>query len=269
MLGQTWSLAVEEQFYLVWPALFIITLSYRDHRRRLALWLAILALAVMIYRVIMAHLGYSYDRIYFGTDTHCDGLLIGCAAAFWLASRQSPLNPAGFKMLRTISLLGGVALTILFIFGSNTYAPLEISAAALASVAVIVGLVTEAAPSAIKRILSSRLAVWIGRRSYGLYLWHYSVYVASISLFDHFTNNYEHGGLSADQVPIDLVYVSAFIASFIVAVLSYRFVELPALGLKRRFQSDEHSGGAHRLEGRRRARHETGAARPDVQPSEG
>ena len=153
---------------------------------------------------------------------------------------------------------------ILFVFGSNTDAPLEISAAALASVAIVVGLVTEAAPSAVKRVLSSSLAVWIGRRSYGLYLWHYIVYVAAISLFDHYTNNYDHGGLSVHQIPIDLVYISAFTASFMVAALSYRFVESPALGLKRRFQSGERSGGAHRMDARRPAGHERGASRRDV-----
>jgi peptidoglycan/LPS O-acetylase OafA/YrhL len=265
MLGQTWSLAVEEQFYLAWPALFIIVSRYCTRRKRVALWLAFLALTVRIYRLILAHLGYGVNRIYFGTDTHCDGLLVGSAAAFWLMSRKSSsLHSAGYGPLKVLTGLAAASLVILFVFGSLTDCPLEISAATLASLAVVVGLVTGAAPSAVKRALSSSLAVWIGRRSYGLYLWHYIVYIAAISLFDHSAKNSDHGGLSVHQIPIDLVYLGAFFASFMVAALSYRIVELPLLGLKSRFQSEEPNGGTHRVGSHRPVGRHSGPSQRDV-----
>ncbi len=265
ILGHTWSLAVEEQFYLVWPALFIIVISHSRRRKRLALWLSLLALAVMIYRGAMAHLGYSLDRIYFGTDTHCDGLLIGCAAAFWLSSTQPfPLRPTGHRMLKSLTLLGAVTLIILFIFGSLAEASLDISIATVATGVTLVGLVTGTAPSAVERLLSCDLAVWIGRRSYGLYLWHFVTYDVVIAVFDHYSGNYVQGGLSARQIGIDSIYVIAFITSFLIAALSYRFVELPALRLKRRFQSGKRVGGAHRKRPHQARADERGAIREGV-----
>ncbi len=167
-------------------------------------------------------------------------------------------------MLKSLTLLGAVTLIILFIFGSLAEASLDISIATVATGVTLVGLVTGTAPSAVERLLSSTLAVWIGRRSYGLYLWHFVTYDVVIAVFDHYSGNYVQGGLSARQIGIDSIYVIAFITSFLIAALSYRFVELPALRLKRRFQSGKRVGGAHRKRPHQARADERGAIREGV-----
>src|ERR1700677_2490575 len=93
VLGHTWSLAVEEQFYLIWPVIFVFGIGRIGDRRRAAALLVSAALAVMAYRaVVLAH-GWSINRVSNGSDTHCDGLLLGCALALWLTSGAEVVMP--------------------------------------------------------------------------------------------------------------------------------------------------------------------------------
>ncbi len=235
-LGHTWSLAVEEQFYLLWPALFVLLMRRRLSRPRLALVLAGFAVAEMIYRAVMAHLGFSQDRIYYGTDTRSDGLLIGCALAFWLASRRpSRLNQVAGRLFKGATWLGASVLVGLFMFGHKADAWADVSAAVLASAVVVAGVVLADGPAPLKRFLCSRYAVRIGRRSYGLYLWHCVVLAVAEVL-----GSLSAGSFRADPGERRMVFAAllgaAIAASFVAAELSYRFVELPVLRAKRRFQ---------------------------------
>jgi peptidoglycan/LPS O-acetylase OafA/YrhL len=84
IFGHTWSLAIEEQFYLVWP-LAILLLLRRVTRPRRAAWILLVIAAVSVmWRLDLALAGASERRIYWATDTHADGLLIGAAIAFLL-----------------------------------------------------------------------------------------------------------------------------------------------------------------------------------------
>ncbi len=165
--------------------------------------------------------------------------------------------------------LGMIVLLAVFATANPKAPPQDISAAVLASALILVGLVRDETSSALRRLLSSRLAVWIGRRSYGLYLWHFLIFTTAASLYHHFTHNYNGPGFGAQNLTIDLVNVVAFAVSFITAALSYRFLELPALRLKRHFRT-EIEGGRHRqgtptLPGRRPAGQ--GAASDPVGPA--
>jgi peptidoglycan/LPS O-acetylase OafA/YrhL len=232
LLGHTWSLAIEEQFYLLWPALFVLLMHRRISRGFVALSLALIAMAEMIYRVAVAFEGYSSYRIYYGTDTHSDGLLIGCAIAFWLASHRSArvYQTAGGLLKRATGLAAAV-LVILFVLGDWSRAPIEISLAVLACGAVLVGVVTGRLPVFLERLLSSEGAVLIGRRSYGLYLWHYIVLGAAAALYPALV-------LGQRRIVTAVIVGALFIVLFIVTELSYRFIELPALRLKRRFREE-------------------------------
>jgi peptidoglycan/LPS O-acetylase OafA/YrhL len=184
----------------------------------------------MVYRVAVAFAGYGSNRIYYGTDTHFDGLLLGCAIAFWLASHRSTrvYQTAG-SLPKGVAGLATAVLATLFVLGDLSRAPLEISLAVLACGAVVMGAVTERLPVFLGRLLSCEGAVLIGRRSYGLYLWHYIVLGAASAL-------YPAEVLGPRRIVTAVTIGALFIITFIVAELSYRFIELPALRLKHRFR---------------------------------
>jgi peptidoglycan/LPS O-acetylase OafA/YrhL len=187
-LQHTWSLAVEEQFYLVWP-LLIVACRVVKRRRLLALSLAgVTASAVATY--VLARVA-SPGRVYFGTDTRAQELLVGAALAALLAptwrwrattplGTQSP-QPAGRRQLPLLlSLCGLAALTGVATLADG--APGEfrhglLLFTALAAAALVAGVMLDSGQP-VARLLSTRLMVGIGRISYGLYLWHWPVYLA-------------------------------------------------------------------------------------------
>ena len=161
-LGHTWSLAVEEQFYLVWPAAFVL-LARRPR------WLLGFALAGAVVSAVARQLlwGHGLDRIYFGSDTRADAVLLGCALGLWLAGGRRWRLP---RWTVAAAAIGLAALTasrgdLLYHWG---FAP-----AAVASV-VLVAHVAGRRPGTV-RLLEHRLLTATGRLSYGLYLWHFPV----------------------------------------------------------------------------------------------
>jgi peptidoglycan/LPS O-acetylase OafA/YrhL len=231
-LGHTWSLAVEEQFYLLWPALFVLLMRRGTRRSRLAVALAVLAVAEMVYRLLGPQLGYSQNRIYYSTDTHSDGLLLGCALAFWLASRR-PVPAVSSRLATAAMWLAASFLAVLFVIGPQSSAPVEIPIAVLSTAAIVVGIVLGRTPARLDRVLRSRWASYIGRRSYGLYLWHVVLLGAAAAIAAPTTGIYPPSGWP--RLGFAVIIGIGTTASFVVADLSYRFIELPALRLKRRF----------------------------------
>ena len=177
ILTQTWSLGLEEQFYLVWPLVFVV-LAARRRRELVATILAGLAIADVIYRIALLHAGISAVRVYAGTDSHCDGLLWGCSLAFWLASGQ--LNRLLIKrvlmIVTPLAIAGLVALILWVPWGVNATSVAYLAPAALFAAIVLANQVTSPLPL-VTPILRSTAAVWIGKRSYGLYLWHFPIYL--------------------------------------------------------------------------------------------
>jgi peptidoglycan/LPS O-acetylase OafA/YrhL len=184
----TWSLAVEEQFYVVWPLLLLACRAVRRWRV-LALSLAGAAASVLVTYVLAG--GASPGRVYFGTDTRAQELLIGAALAALLAPtwrwlgdaprrRRSP-QPAAHRPLPLLLSAGGLA-ALAGIAATADGAPGEfrhglLLMVAVASAALLAGLVLDSG-QLVARLLSTRLLVGIGRISYGLYLWHWPVFLA-------------------------------------------------------------------------------------------
>lgn len=91
-LGHTWSLATEEQFYIIWPLLIILFLRFVNHEHLAKIVIAMI-IAINIWRLFLTIHGDSFHRIYYGFDTHADTILIGCFGALVSASRVPKAIP--------------------------------------------------------------------------------------------------------------------------------------------------------------------------------
>lgn len=184
-----WSLAVEEQFYLVWPVALAVLLAVvpARHRVRVVLGLAALSAALMAALVVP---GQDPTRVYYGTDTHAFGLMIGAALA--LARERGPADhgeeqdgragagardlwPSLSASARTavgVAGLAGLAICMLTLRDAATLSYRGgILLACVCTAVVIAAVVGPTTPLA--RVLDAAPSAWIGQRSYGLYLWHW------------------------------------------------------------------------------------------------
>ena len=222
LLRHLWSLAIEEQFYLLWPLAFVALMRSRLSTVAIARLLGAIAVALMVWTFWLHAGGGEVNFMYLSTPTRATGLLLGAAAAFvWRPWRVHPSvrrhRSAGGADAdqRTLDWVGGVALGALgCIAGVATltdgyvYQWLLPLVTVLALVVVLV--VVHPAATGMRTILGWAPLVAVGRRSYGLYLWHWPVFV----LLDA-TNG------DARRVTIALAVTA------VASELTYRYVELP------------------------------------------
>lgn len=220
-LKHTWSLAVEEQFYLVWPPLLCLALRAGFSRRAIFAATAGLAAAVFLLRAILWDGPASISRLYFSIDTRADALLIGCLAAMLVAWRLIPRTPALEIALLRWGRASAAILAALIVVVPHSEPGLYrggFTLVALATAILILGMMLRLRGVG-AAVLERRWLVATGRISYGLYLWHYPVFKAA-------------GNLAAPP-PIQLAVALA--ATFAVSGLSFLLVERRFLRLKRRF----------------------------------
>ena len=223
VFGHTWSLAIEEQFYLAWPVLLLGLL--RGARPRLIVaGLVTAAAGSLAWRLALALAGTSFARLYAATDTHADGLLLGAALAVWLHHRGVGGSPGRLRRA------GGAiaALGLLGLFGAAPLTPgyaLGVTAlAACATGALILDIL--AGGSWVTRWLESGWLVRIGWVSYGVYLWHFPVFFQLGVL--------RQPGQSAAPLGRTLL---AWAITFAIAGVSYLLVERPFLANKARLSA--------------------------------
>ena len=198
-LLHTWSLAVEEQFYIGFPLLMIII----GNGRRLASLLVISLLAVGTFAVSV-YLTKHSPGVAFYWPTRAWELLLGAA----LALTEARLRP----MRETISIAGLISIVAsLFVFDRMTPFP---GYAALAPVLGTAAVIYGGSETIVGRILSLRPFVWVGLISYSLYLWHWPILV------------YAKQALVTEHLSL-LQTTGCIVATFLAAALSWRFVETP------------------------------------------
>ena len=234
-MGHTWSLAIEEQFYLVWPAVFLLIARRRVSPRRILVAIGVLAVALCAWRAIVwTGLRPDWARAYVRTDLRLDALLAGVGLAFARAHGRLPT-----AFLRFAAPLAWVAfLAALVTVHSDDDVMYFGGFSVVAVVAAVMVWSACSAPLAI-RLLSHPVARWIGRRSYGLYLWHVPVYIA-IGYAGH-AALFQESNPGAPW-PLPAIVGSSVGATFALAALSYRYVERPFLRRKARGRSTPSSG---------------------------
>ena len=228
VFSHAWSLAIEEQFYLVWPIILIVLLRGIQHRLLLTAVVSAAAGVACMWRLALTQPGTPLIRLYAGLDTHADSLLLGCAAGLLMSSgRLSTTNGVARGAIRIGGVIGAIALALLFIKSTfpGGYVLHQASVlTALASVLVIVDLCVPG--SWLAHGLERPPLVGIGRISYAAYLWHFPIFFLLGAL-----------SMSDEVRPLKTV-LAAWASTLTVAFASYVIVERPALAVKRRYSAE-------------------------------
>lgn len=223
-LSHAWSLSVEEQFYIVWPLLLLALLKIKSKRVVLAVLLFLISGSVTI-SVWLWQVQVPFLRMYFGSDTRAHELLIGCVAALlisWGVFQYADRFRGFFHFASAISIVG--ILSSLFLLRHNTAFVYNggFTLISVATAIVIVDLVLY--PSAISLFFEFAPLVWVGKISYGLYLWHFPIFEASRKLLE-------------GRVSPLLYQLFGVVTTFVVATASYYLLEKPFLKLRHRFST--------------------------------
>jgi peptidoglycan/LPS O-acetylase OafA/YrhL len=222
MLKHLWSLSVEEQFYFIWPAVAYLLVKRWARRgvRLVALAVALASTAWMIALSVMNGFPDFADpsRAYFGTDSHCMGLLIGAAlATAWRPGRlRKDVAPSAKWVITCTGVAALLAVLYFFFFVGEYTTWLYLSGGFLALSIIVAALIAMAThpASPLGPWLGTQPLRYIGQRSYGLYLWHWPIFMVTRPNLD---------------VPIDgpLLFALRLALTFGIAELSFRFFEMP------------------------------------------
>ena len=229
MIRMTWSLSIEEQFYMVWPFLLRFLLGHGVRPSRLlALTLSLAGLSAL-WRMVFTLAGASWERVYFGSDTRADAILIGCGLGLIATSGWLPDSPLAQQRIRHLAAFGAIGIAGSMIFGmGQLYFFGGLTAVALATAAIITHFILSP-QSRIASLFSTPPLIWLGKRSYGLYLWHSMLFVA----ISTYIAPAIFGEENVDESGFNLVSrIAAFWISLLFAMLSYQFVEQPFLRRK-------------------------------------
>ena len=221
LLQHTWSLGVEAQFYLVWPLILLLVLRYFGKNKIPGAALLIAAFSGIALLVVSLQIdaasGSQVSHVYFGTDTHSIGLFLGAALAVrWIPQNlQETVSRKAQDFIDGIGVFGFLGIIAAFLFIDETDPTLYKLAFPLAGIfgcAIITSVVHPA--SRFAPILSSKPFIWIGERSYAIYLWHWVVFQVT-------RPNFDLEGSDWALVALRILVV------FALADISLRLVELP------------------------------------------
>jgi len=222
-LGHTWSLSIEEQFYMIWPIILLTMLRFRIKRHYIAIITSSIALLAWMLRIYLSVNSASAERIYNGLDTRADALMIGCTIGIAIYSGLINENAKKTieKLLISLCPISIFCLSMLSIVARwdspwMSYLGFTI-VEIMSSILVFDILINE--QSVIRKFLLNVGFVWIGKISYSLYLWHYPIYRTMKAMkYDGFTT-----------------FIVGTILTFIMSMFSYYVIEKPILKFKTSF----------------------------------
>ncbi|MCU1428003.1 MAG: hypothetical protein JWL83_2003 [Actinomycetia bacterium] len=247
-LGVTWSLSIEEQFYLCWPLLLMGLLALKPSRKTVALTIVGATLVSVVYRMsfwyrakpqrtfvdfymqltgrgqIRSQPEPGVSRVYFGSDTRAHQLLLGCALAallLWLVPR---LTARAHRVMHAAGVIAAIVMVSFLCNWPRTSRAWVDHWGALIfelAVAVLIGSLVLAPRAPLTRAMSWRPMTWTGQRAYGLYLIHPIVY--------QYLGEFGLGDWVSIALRVGVVFAGAWFA--------YRFIEAPALRLKDRMST--------------------------------
>ncbi|MFP4919340.1 acyltransferase family protein [Staphylococcus pseudintermedius] len=216
-LKHLWSLAIEEQFYLVFPIMLLSLLSFIRRLKSIRIIFLILLVISMIAMMVLYVPNENVARVYFGTDTRIQTLLMGVLLALvWPPFQlKAKVNRQMRTMIDTAGVVGLAILFICFKFVSETNSILYYGGFFLISTVTLLVIASSVHPSGyFAKFLGNKVFTFIGSRSYSLYLWHYPIIVLI------------HHQFVQGQIP-PLVYVVEILLMVLMAEFSYKFIEQP------------------------------------------
>ncbi|HXY94017.1 MAG TPA: acyltransferase family protein [Acidimicrobiia bacterium] len=219
LLQHVWSLAVEEQFYLFWPLILSVLLA-RWGRQRNKLLLVVLS-GVLASTVLMAVLYEPFSdpsRVYFGTDTRAATMLVGAALAIiwtpWRLTRDTGRTaPLTLDVMAAVGLVG----VVWFFLNAGQYDNWMYRGGFLVLAlfsALLIAATVHPASRLSPAVFGQRVLVWVGVRSYGIYLWHWPIFMVTRP----------HADVPLTGIPL---LVLRFALTFVFAALSFKYVEEP------------------------------------------
>jgi len=220
LLQHTWSLAVEAQFYLIWPLVLLFILRYFGKKNISIAALAIAlasGVALFAYSIRIDTQESAISHVYFGTDTHSIGLFLGSALAVsWKPQNLTrEISKRAQDFVDLIGVFGFLGLLATFLFINESDPTLYRIAFPLAAIFGCFTLISVVHPaSRFAPLLSSRVLIWIGERSYGIYLWHWIVFQLTRPSID----------LVGDDWAL---YALRVLIVFALADISLRYIEIP------------------------------------------
>ena len=212
--GQTWSLAIEEQFYLLWPLALIALIRMRNRRLTIGVMVALIAVAFVI-RAVLFHAGVPWNKVYVQTECRFDTLMVGTLFAYLLHT--------GTRLPRRIGVYGVLGMVLLLAITVSAHREDGwmfyggYTAVALASGLICVAALDE--HWAFGWLFGARPFRFLGRLSYSLYVWHVFVFLAVERAWRH----------HSDWVRL----TAALIITFAASLFSFYVIERPFLRRKR------------------------------------
>lgn len=215
-----WSLAVEEQFYLLWPVVLLFVVLRLSRGGRVAFLAALTAASAVAMALLLVPA--SPTAVYYSTGTHAFGLTLGALLA--VVSHRWPTHAlewrrgvrAGLGVAGVVALAGLLALSAVMPGEADwTYQGGLVAVAVLTSVLIAAFLVPG---SALARTIDAGPLRWVGERSYGIYLWHWPVFVLLAAALP---------GWTRDVGSAWLLGAIAAVVTVVAAALSFRFIETP------------------------------------------